>query len=152
MVRLKTGKVPVTTRPRPCRDCCFVKTIKNSFNSSSRGSSLQSLTKASWYTLVHWTCLASVPARTMGRPSTSRYSWANTETQHVTVRSFKTAITIRKQREWACQKRSCDAFPERGWVQQGELKRVRRESAVSEEPDKPTWVLILIAQMERISK
>lgn len=39
--------------------------------------SQQGLTKASWYTLVHWTCLASLPARTMGRPSTSRYSWPN---------------------------------------------------------------------------
>lgn len=35
----------------------------------------QGLTSASWYTLVHWTCLASLPARTIGRPSTSRYSW-----------------------------------------------------------------------------
>lgn len=35
----------------------------------------RSLTSASSYTFVHCTCLASLPASTMGLPSTSRYSW-----------------------------------------------------------------------------
>lgn len=35
----------------------------------------QSLTSASRYTLVHWTCLALSPAKTIGLPRTSKYSY-----------------------------------------------------------------------------
>lgn len=41
------------------------------------------LTSASSYTFVHCTCLASLPARTMGLPSTSRYSWVRGEVPNV---------------------------------------------------------------------
>lgn len=33
------------------------------------------LTRASKYTLVHWTCLALSPAKTIGLPRTSKYSY-----------------------------------------------------------------------------
>ena len=33
------------------------------------------LTRASRYTLVHWTCLALSPAKTIGLPRTSKYSY-----------------------------------------------------------------------------
>lgn len=40
------------------------------------------LTSASSYTLVHCTCLASLPASTMGLPNTSRYSWGEGDRGH----------------------------------------------------------------------
>lgn len=154
IVRLNTGRVPVTTMPSPCRmqraAQSMTVTVCPTPSLLGQLSPVEwcILTKASWYTLVHWTCLASLPARTMGRPSTSRYSCQNRTEE---LRDCLQTDNIRPRGERMCKQMGVAVYAERV-SSTGETGNSELGSAVSEALDKPTWVLILIAQMERISK
>lgn len=79
LVLLNTGRVPVMTRPSS-----WWGAHESQFRNLRLKWTLWFITwmllhkrlrtRASRYTLVHWTCLACLSARTIGLPRTSRYS------------------------------------------------------------------------------
>lgn len=71
--------------------------------------------------------------------------------RYVTGRSSKATNNNRLRGEWVCKQMEVDVSTE-GVSPTRTIRNSEQGSAVSGALDKPTWVLILIAQMERISK